>query len=131
MAVTPTQAAKVMEEKAETLSSHTVISLLLSGAMERVAQAKACVRDGNDEDKLVLITKLIGIVNGLRQCLNMEGGGEIAVNLDTLYSYMAERLQECQSKEEMLVLNEVGKLLTNVREGWDAIADISTEKDCA
>lgn len=131
MAVTPTHAAKVMEEKAETLSSHTVISLLLSGAMERIAQAKACIRDGNEDDKIILITKLIGIVNGLRQCLDMEKGGEIAVNLDTLYSYIAERLEHCQSKEEMLALNEVGNLLTNVRQGWDAIADTSTEMDCA
>ncbi len=123
MSVAPTLAAKEMEENAESLSSHRVISLLLDGALERISQAKACVRDGNEEDKLVLIAKLIGIVNGLRQSLNMEQGGAIAINLEKLYSYMAERLAHCESCEDMDVLVEVGRLITNVKEGWDAIAE--------
>lgn len=121
MSVAPTMAAKVMEEKASTLSPHQVISLLLSGAMERVAQAKSSIRDGNENDKVIFVGKLIGIVNGLRQSLNMERGGDIAVNLDNLYAYMTSRLESCKSDEELLVLTEVGKLLDQVKNGWDAI----------
>jgi len=128
MSVAPTQAAKIMEEKAESLSSHEVISLLLSGALERVSQAKACVRDGNETDKSVLIAKLIGIINGLRQSLDLGAGGSIAVNLDKLYAYMEDRLASCTDAEEMLALTEVGKLIANVREGWEAIAE---DKSCA
>lgn len=123
MSVVPTQAAHVMEQQADSLSSHQVISLLLSGALERVSQAKACVRDGNDQDKIVLINKIIGIINGLRGCLNMEQGGSIAVNLEKLYSYMSDRLATCDDTEELLVLTEVGKLIDNVRQGWDAIGE--------
>jgi len=123
MSVAPTEAAKIMEENPAEISSHRVISLLLSGAMERVAQAKACVRDGNEADKAVLMAKLIGIVNGLRSLLNMDKGGDIALNLDALYSYMSERLQSCDSAEEMRVLSEVGKLIDNLRQGWDGIRE--------
>lgn len=124
MAVAPTNAALVMEENVNELSSHQVISLLLNGALERISQAKACVRDGNEQDKIVLIQKIIGIINGLRDSLNMDDGGEIAVNLSTLYGYMTERLAQCQETEEMLTLTEVGRLIDNVRQGWDAIAPV-------
>ena len=123
MSVAPTQAAKIMEENAENLSAHDVISLLLSGAMERVSQAKASIRDGNDADKAILIAKLIGIINGLRQSLDMNAGGAVAVNLEKLYAYMEERLATCSDTEEMLVLTEVGKLINSLREGWDGIAE--------
>ncbi|WP_075185547.1 flagellar export chaperone FliS [Teredinibacter haidensis] len=121
MSVAPTQAAKIMEDNAENMSSHRVISLLLAGAMERVAQAKACLRDGNDKDKNILMCKLIGIINGLRQALDLESGGDIAGNLNTLYGYMAEKLATCSNSEEMAALSEVGKLIDNVRDGWDSI----------
>ncbi|TVZ38574.1 flagellar protein FliS [Alteromonadaceae bacterium 2753L.S.0a.02] len=124
MSVAPTNAAHIMEKNANEMTAHQVISLLLTGALERVSQAKACVRDGNEQDKIVLMKKIIGIINGLRQSLNMDAGGDIAVNLDKLYSYMTERLQGCKETEEMLVLSEVGKLIKNVQEGWEAIAPL-------
>ncbi|ACR13224.1 flagellar export chaperone FliS [Teredinibacter turnerae] len=127
MAVAPTNAALVMEENVNELTAHQVISLLLNGALERVSQAKACIRDGNEQDKVLLVQKILGIINGLRESLNMEAGGEIAVNLDSLYSYMTERLQTCQEKEEMLALTEVGKLIENVRQGWDGISVANAE----
>lgn len=127
MAVAPTNAALVMEENVNELTAHQVISLLLNGALERVSQAKACIRDGNEQDKVLLVQKILGIINGLRESLNMEAGGEIAVNLDSLYSYMTERLQTCQEKEEMLALTEVGKLIENVRQGWDGISVSNAE----
>ncbi|WP_018277053.1 flagellar export chaperone FliS [Teredinibacter turnerae] len=127
MAVAPTNAALVMEENVNELTAHQVISLLLNGALERVSQAKACIRDGNEQDKVLLVQKILGIINGLRESLNMEAGGEIAVNLDSLYSYMSERLQTCQEKEEMLALTEVGKLIENVRQGWDGISVANAE----
>jgi len=123
MSVAPTQAARVMEENADSLSSHRVISLLLDGALERVAQAKACVEDGNEADRIILIAKLIGIVNGLRQSLNMQEGGAIAVNLEKLYTYMADRLATCEDDDAMGVLSEVGTLIGSVKEGWDSIAE--------
>ncbi|WP_045860437.1 flagellar export chaperone FliS [Teredinibacter purpureus] len=121
MSVAPTNAARIMEQRADELSSYQVISLLLAGAMERVSQAKTCVREGNEADKAVLMAKLIGIINGLRQSLDMRAGGDIATNLDILYNYMSERLSTCSGPEEMIALSEVGKLIDNVKQGWDAI----------
>lgn len=127
MSVAQTKAAAIMQDHAEELSSHQVISLLLDGALERVAQAKQCVNEGNEEDSIVLIQKLVGIINGLRASLNMEEGGEIAVNLENLYNYMIGRLCIDVCGDEN-TLTEVGQLISEVKTGWDGISDIELKQ---
>lgn len=124
MAVSQTKAAAVMAENAADMTSHQVISLLLDGALERVGQAKYCISGGNTEDKIVLFKKITAILNGLRNCLNFEEGGDIAENLDALYLYMIERIESASTLKEYSVMNEVEKLLLEVKDGWDAISGV-------
>jgi len=65
---------------------HKLISLLMAGAIERVAQIRDSIKQKNHEDKTVLVAKSIAIVNGLRESLDFEKGGDIAVTLDRLGS---------------------------------------------
>lgn len=126
MAVTQTKAALVMQERAEELSSHQVISLLFDGALERVTQAKTCAEQGNNEDKEILVYKLVAIINGLRNSLNFDVGGEIALNLDSLYDYMVNKLGSSSGASEVSTLVEVRGLIEQVKGGWDAI-DVGEE----
>lgn len=125
MALAQTKAAEIMQQQQENISSHQVISLLLDGALERVTQAKACIDDGNFEDKNIIVGKIIGIINGLRGSLNFQEGGEIAVNLDALYDYMITRIDNASPESEAQALDEVSELISQVKSGWDEI-DIDT-----
>lgn len=121
MAVAQTKAATIMAENAADMTSHQVISLLLDGALERVAQAKHSISVGKDDDKVILIGKIVAIINGLRHSLNLSAGGEIAENLDALYEYMISRIEGASTMEEYSTMNEVEKLLREVKGGWDNI----------
>lgn len=121
MALAQTKAAEIMQQQQENISSHQVISLLLDGALERVTQAKACIDDGNFEDKNIIVGKIIGIINGLRGSLNFQEGGDIAVNLDALYDYMITRIDGASPESEVQVLDEVSDLINQVKSGWDEI----------
>ena len=121
MALAQTKAAEIMQQNQETITSHQVISLLLDGALERVAQAKSCIDTGNEEDKIILIRKIVGIINGLRESLDFQNGGEIAVNLDELYVYMLKRIDDASPDSESDVLTEVSGLINRVKSGWDQI----------
>ncbi|MFT5082223.1 MAG: flagellar protein FliS [Lentisphaeria bacterium] len=121
MAVTQTKAAAIMQEQSADMTSHAVISLLLAGGLERVSQAKQAISQGKTNDKIILMGKIRAIINGLRNSLNFDDGGEIAVNLSSLYVYMIDRIDGASEIEEFSVVNEVGKLLVEVKEGWDAI----------
>ena len=63
--------------------------------------------------------KLLAIINGLRNCLDFERGGEIALNLNDLYMYMAERLEDTEGDAHLLALTEVRHLMLEVKAGWD------------
>lgn len=119
MSLAQTKAATLLQESSDEVTSHQVISLLMDGALERVVQAQECLESGNRTDADVLVAKLVGIINGLRGSLNLDAGGEIAVNLDALYDYMIGRLSDTQG--DPVVLAEVQRLIGELKSGWDAI----------
>ncbi len=103
-------------------SPHRLIQMLMEGGLTRMAQARGALERGQVALKGELIGKAVGIVGGLRDGLNLEVGGELAMNLDRLYAYMSARLLEANVKNDPAILDEVAGLLRNIKSGWDAIA---------
>ena len=103
-------------------SPHRLIQMLMEGGLTRLAQARGAIERGQLAQKGELISKAIGIVGGLREALNPEQGGELALNLDRLYGYMTERLLEANRSGDAAILDEVSGLLREVKSGWDAIS---------
>ncbi|NLU11854.1 MAG: flagellar export chaperone FliS [Gammaproteobacteria bacterium] len=101
---------------------HRLIQMLMEGGLTRLAQARGAMERNQTALKGELVGKAIAIVGGLRQALNLEQGGELAVNLDNLYAYMTTRLMEANLKNDPAILEEVADLLREVKSGWDAIA---------
>ncbi|MCG8905906.1 MULTISPECIES: flagellar export chaperone FliS [Pseudomonas] len=111
-----------LEARVAEASPHGLIQLLMQGGLERLAQARGAIERGQLAERGELISKAIGIVGGLREALNPEVGGELALNLDRLYAYMTERLLEANRNGDAAILDEVSGLLREVKSGWDAIA---------
>jgi flagellar protein FliS len=104
-------------------SPHRLIQMLMEGGLTRLAQARGAIERNQVALKGELISKAIGIIGGLREGLNLELGGEVAANLDSLYEYMTTRLVEANVQNTVAPLDEVSSLLRNVKSGWDAIAE--------
>ncbi|MFV3305842.1 flagellar export chaperone FliS [Pseudomonas sp. NY15181] len=111
-----------LEARVAEASPHSLIQMLMQGGLERMAQARGAIERGQLAERGELISKAIGIVGGLREALNLEQGGELAINLDSLYGYMTERLLEANRSGNAAILDEVSGLLREVKSGWDAIA---------
>ncbi|AFN78744.1 flagellar export chaperone FliS [Stutzerimonas nitrititolerans] len=101
---------------------HRLIQMLMEGGLTRLAQAKGAMERNDVALKGTLIGKTIDIVGGLRQGLNLEAGGEVAANLDSLYIYMTTRLVEANRKNDPTILDEVAGLLREIKSGWDGIS---------
>jgi len=112
---------------ADNISPYQVITLLLDGALERIDQAINHISDGDIDEASVLVHKAIGIVGGLRDSLNLEEGGDIAGNLDSLYEYIVIRLESIDDSTPLKTLEEVKNLLQEIYTGWDGIATTITE----
>ena len=102
-------------------SPHRLIQMLMEGGLTRIAQARGAMERQQTAMKGELIGKAIGIIGGLREGLDLQQGGELAANLDSLYQYMVSRLLEANVKNDAVQLDEVAGLLRNVKSGWDAI----------
>jgi len=105
-------------------SSHKLIVMLYDGALVALLGAKTNIAAGNIAAKGSAISKAIAIIdNGLRASLDKEAGGEIAVNLDSLYDYMSRRLLHANLKSDVPAIVEVHRLLSDLREAWVSIDD--------
>lgn len=124
MTIETTHASKELLEGKT--SPHQLITLLMSGALERVAQAKQSIRSGDTQDEAVLLEKTVAILNGLRDSLNFDQGGEIAFNLDSLYEYMIALIGdsvEADKSNKFSALDEVEALMNQVKSGWEGMQE--------
>ena len=102
-------------------SPHRLIQMLMTGALDRIAQAKAAFENNNIEQKGVLLGKSISIIAGLQGSLDEEKGKDLTGNLDKLYDYMQRRLLEANMKNDMSMVEEVMGLLRKVKSSCDEI----------
>lgn len=102
-------------------SPHRLIQMLMEGGLTRIAQARGAMERQQTALKGEFIGKAIGIIGGLREGLDLQKGGELGANLDSLYQYMLSRLFEANVKNDTVLLDEVAGLLRNVKSGWDVI----------
>lgn len=119
--------AKVGVETGVTSASpHKLIVMLYDGAIVAVSSAMQHMKTGNVAEKGKSISKAILIIDsGLRASLNKDAGGEIALNLDSLYEYMSIQLLQANLNNQPELLEEVYGLLLELKKAWDAIADTS------
>jgi flagellar secretion chaperone FliS len=115
--------AKVgLETSVGAASPHKLIVMLYDGALVAVLSGLTHMKAGNIPAKGAAISKAITIIdNGLRAALDRKAGGEIAAGLDALYEYMSARLLQANLHNEPEMLEEVQRLLTELREAWNAI----------
>ncbi|WP_457666125.1 flagellar export chaperone FliS [Thiolapillus sp.] len=101
--------------------SHRLVLMLLNGALSNIAVAKGSIERKDVVVKGESIGQAISIINGLRASLDLDLGGELAANLDSLYDYMERRLLEANLKSDESILAEVSSLLHEIKEGWMGI----------
>jgi flagellar protein FliS len=100
---------------------HRLVLMLMDGALERLAVARGCMERNEIGAKAQLINRTIQIIGELRGSLDIARGAEVAQNLDALYDYMIRRLLQASLKNSVEMLDEVGKLLRDVRDAWSQV----------
>jgi flagellar protein FliS len=108
-------------------SPHRLVLMLLEGAISKIAIVKGLMIRKDVAKKGALIGQTIAIVGSLKSSLNKEAGGELATNLDNLYEYIEHRLLTSNLQNDVTILDEVSKLLHEIKAGWEQIpAELKT-----
>ena len=100
---------------------HQLVQMLLAGAVGRIAVAKGLIAHGDIAKKGEVIGQIISIVGGLHTSLDMEAGGEISANLNSLYFYIERQLAKANLENSVDVLDEVSSLLRELETAWESI----------
>ena len=109
------------EARAASASPQELVLMLIDGLLDEIARADGHMKARNFERKGRSISKCMQILGGLDTALDMENGGETALNLHRLYDYCGRQLFEASLRNEVEGLRAVERILSNLREGWQAL----------
>lgn len=85
----------------------------------KIARAKYLSRDY--EKKAEALRKVQDIISALNSALDYTQGGEIALNLHTLYQFMLHNLMEADLKRDMKGIDHIIWMLTELKSAWEEI----------
>jgi flagellar protein FliS len=101
--------------------------MLFEGAKQALANAKFHMQQNEIAEKGIMLSKAIMIIDhGLKASLDTNVGGEMALNLYNLYEYMTSRLIVANVQNDVEIINEVNKLLSELHGAWEAIGKDNT-----
>jgi flagellar protein FliS len=105
-------------------SPNKLTIMLYEGAITACKSAIDHMKNKDIQHKGEMLSKAILIIeSGLRLSLDKKVGGEIAECLDSLYAYMSHRLTVATSRNQPEMVNEVIKLLVELKGAWEAIGE--------
>lgn len=103
-------------------SPHRLVAMLYDGLLECISQACGAIRERNVESKGRAIGRAVRIVDeGLKAALNLRDGGQLATDLNNLYSYITQRLTQANLHSDEAALQECTRLILPLREAWSSI----------
>jgi flagellar protein FliS len=106
----------------EGASPHQVICLLFEALLRSLHTARGALARGDIEAKGEAIGKAVRILEeGLKSGLDMEAGGELAINLNGVYNYSILRLTTANLKNDVSLIEEVTQLIVPVFDAWKSI----------
>ncbi len=98
---------------------HQLVGLLFDAYLQAVSRARAALKQGNIAMKGEQIGKAVRIIDeGLKPALNLEKGGDLALNLNGLYGYCVVLLTQANMNNDDNALADAARIMEPVAQGW-------------
>jgi flagellar protein FliS len=106
---------------------HRLVLMLFDGAMKSLSEARGHMQRREIPAKGAALSRAIQIIEeGLSASVNEADGGGLATQLKELYAYLNRRIVTANLKNDASILDEVIRLLGELREAWEAIRSKSS-----
>jgi flagellar protein FliS len=111
-----------LETGVQAADPHKLVLMLYEGALLALIDAKRHMAQGETAAKGKALSKAIMIIDsGLKASLDVNAGGELGERLAALYDYMGERLLQANLHNRPELIEEVSRLLSELRGAWEQI----------
>lgn len=102
-----------------------LVAMLLDEAIACCNAAASSCENGNIGKKGESVSKAMSIIDaGLLSALDYDKGGELALNLASLYQYCLKTLFEANLANHAQGMRECAEHLGKIREGWRAAEEL-------
>ncbi len=110
------------QTEVQSLTPLEQVVMLYDGALRFTAVARDAIVRGHVPQRAEAMSRAMAIVSELQSTLDMKAGGEIAAELDRLYTFVNTSLFDASFKQDVKPLDEATKVLRTLREGWSGIS---------
>ena len=101
---------------------HQLVTLLFDGLRQSLFKAKGAMQCNDFQTKGQAIGRAVRILEeGLKAGLDLKQGGELALNLKTVYDICIFKLTEANLRNNVALLDEVSSLIHPIADGWAQI----------
>lgn len=116
-----TQNAKNMYQQNQilTASPKKLVSLLFEGSIKNLSLAKIYLDKKDYEQVNRVLQKHQDIILELQSTLNFEQGGEVARNLDMMYTYLYEQAMKANVQKNVTIIDDSIKIVKELLESWN------------
>jgi flagellar protein FliS len=98
-----------------------LVIMCYDAAIKNLKIAAEKYRSGEYEAKGLAVQKTQDIIAELSCGLDCEQGGQIARNLQAIYSYMTRRVLAADTKRDLEGFEEVAHMLGELKEAWETM----------
>jgi len=103
--------------------NHQLITLLFDKVIESLVISKTHISNQSYDKKSNVINKAIEVIGALREFLDMEQGGDVALRLEQLYEWSERTLFAANIENSLEKVEQVEHVVREIREGWLGIRD--------
>ena len=108
-----------LETDVQTVQPIRLVVMLYEGALQAIARAEVHMTARQHAEKGEKLSQAIRIIEeGLKASLDLEQGGDLALQLYRLYEYMSRNLMLSGARNDLALLHEVRRLLGELKQAW-------------
>lgn len=124
-------AEQYKKHQIETATPEEVLIMLYEGAIRFLNAAKKGLAEKDVEKTHNNLLKAQNIILEFMNSLDMDIGGEIAVNLFRLYEYLHYQLVQANIKKDVALIDEVLDHLRSLKATWEEAIRIARRENAA
>ena len=110
-----------LQTEAETLTPGQLLLKAYKDIFDLIEEAETAIKNNDIMTKAKALSKASRIINVLKAALDFEQGGEIAKNLDYLYSVVLDQLALANANNSIENLKNAKEILTPLYEAWQEV----------
>ena len=116
------QGGAYRDREIQSASPSRLVVLVFDCALSNLMRARRAVQTGKIEERVDAVGKAREAIMELLVTLNVEQGGELARNLQSLYAYLLGELVDVARRPDGARLETIIKLVSELRSAFETIA---------